>query len=290
MRQTLSYHVVDVFTDRPYAGNPLAVVLDAEELPAASLQRIAAEFHLSETVFPMRSERADYRARIFTPAAELPFAGHPSVGAAHTLARLGRIRTGMVVQECGAGLLPIEVDGDGATLTGGAPHVGADVDPAPYLAALGLTADDLAADDLADLPTRTTSAGLPTLFLPLRAGAVARARLDLVALAATGLADSLAVFSWDPRDRTAHSRVFAAAHGVPEDPATGSAALAFGVYLAAAGLVPPEAVTGYTVRQGAQLGRPSTLVGSVTSCDGAAVTVTVRGEVAPVASGEIIVP
>ncbi|MBI1759490.1 MAG: PhzF family phenazine biosynthesis protein [Actinobacteria bacterium] len=280
----MPYHVVDVFTDRRYAGNPLAVVLDADELPAASLQAIAAEFHLSETVFPMRSDRASYRARIFTPATELPFAGHPSVGAAHTLVRLGRLPAGLVVQECGAGLLPIEVDAAGATLSGAAAEVGPDVDPAPYLAAIGL-----AAGDLADLPARTTSAGLPTLFLPVRADAVGRARLELAALAATGLADSLAVVAWEAATRTAHARVFAAAHGVPEDPATGSAALAFGVYLASAGMV-GEGTSGYTIRQGAELGRPSTLTGTVTICDGGVVGVTIHGAVAPVASGELIAP
>src|SRR5215813_2936735 len=168
---TLPYEVVDVFTDRPYAGNPLAVVLDADDLPAGALQAIAAEFNLSETAFPMRSDRATYRLRIFTPAAELPFAGHPSVGSAHTLARLGRIPAGAVVQECGAGLLPVEVDEAGAQIAGGTPQVGPDEDPGPYLAALGLTPADLTGSvDLAGsaavagsgrLPVRTTSVGLP---------------------------------------------------------------------------------------------------------------------------------
>uniref|UniRef100_UPI0028B0D18A PhzF family phenazine biosynthesis protein n=1 Tax=Pseudonocardia pini TaxID=2758030 RepID=UPI0028B0D18A len=109
----LHFDVVDVFTDRPYAGNPLAVVRAEEhELSTGAMQRIADEFHLSETVFtlPPSSPGADYRVRIFTPAVELPFAGHPSVGAAWVLARDGAIRHGEVVQECGAGLLPVRVD------------------------------------------------------------------------------------------------------------------------------------------------------------------------------------
>jgi len=282
--QTLQYEVVDVFTDRPYAGNPLAVVLDADDLPGESLQAIAREFNLSETAFPVRSEVATYRLRIFTPQAELPFAGHPSVGSAHTLLRLGRIPAGPVVQECGAGLLPVEVDGAGAQLSGGAPLVGPDVDPAPYLAAVGL-----GPADLADLPVRPASSGLPALFVPVRAGAVAAARLDLAALAATGLAENLAVFCWDPASRTAHTRVFAAAHGIPEDPATGSAALAFGVYLAAAGLA-GEGTTAYTIRQGAELHRPSTLDGTVTVHGGQVTGTTVGGAVAPVAAGQLVVP
>jgi trans-2,3-dihydro-3-hydroxyanthranilate isomerase len=303
--RTLPYEVVDVFTDRPYAGNPLAVVLDADDLPTEAMQAIAREFNLSETTFPVHSDRATYRLRIFTPAAELPFAGHPSVGSAHTLARLGRIPTGSVLQECGAGLLPVEVDEAGAQLSGGPPQVGPDADPGPYLAALGLTPADLAgpADltgsgglvgpaDVAGsvrLPVRSTSVGLPALFLPVRPDAVARARLDLAALAGTGLPANLAVFSWDAGSRTAHMRVFAAAFGVPEDPATGSAALAFGVYLASAGLA-VEGTTPYTIRQGVEISRPSTLAGTVTVHSGQVTGTTVRGEVTPVAAGELVVP
>jgi trans-2,3-dihydro-3-hydroxyanthranilate isomerase len=269
------------------------------------MQAIASELNLSETTFPMRSDRATYRLRIFTPVAELPFAGHPSVGSAHTLARLGRIPTGSVVQECGAGLLPVEVDEAGAQIVGGPPEVGPDADPGPYLAAVGLTLADLtgSADpagsvDLASLagaaspgglPVRTTSAGLPALFLPVRPDAVARARLDLAALAGTGLADNLALFSWDAASRTAHLRVFAAAYGIPEDPATGSAALAFGIYLASAGLV-PDGGTDYTIHQGAELGRPATLTGTVTVHSGQVTGTAVRGEVAPVAAGRLVVP
>jgi trans-2,3-dihydro-3-hydroxyanthranilate isomerase len=288
--RTLPYEVVDVFTDRAYTGNPLAVVLDADDLPVQAMQAIAREFNLSETAFPVRPTAAGsggaatYRLRIFTPTAELPFAGHPSVGSAHTLARLGRIQPGRVVQECGAGLLPLEVDAAGARVFGGTPEVGADTDPGRYLAAVGL-----APADLADHPVRPASAGLPALFLPVRPGAVARARLDLAALAATGLTDNLNVFSWDADTRTAHTRVFAAAFGVPEDPATGSAALAFGIYLAAAGLV-GDGTTGYTIHQGAELHRPSTLAGTVTVAGGQVTATSVGGTVTPVAAGRLAVP
>ncbi len=107
----LTYDVVDVFTDRAYAGNPLAVVHGGVGLSTAQMQLIAGEFNLSETVFPLppTTPDADYRLRIFTPCLELPFAGHPSVGAAWVLAQDGLIGPGDVVQECGAGLLPVHV-------------------------------------------------------------------------------------------------------------------------------------------------------------------------------------
>src|SRR4051794_20905547 len=134
----LRYDIVDVFTDRPFAGNPLAVVHGGEELSTERMQAIANEFNLSETTFPLppTTPDADYRLRIFTPGAELPFAGHPSVGSAWLLASTGRIGTGSVVQECGAGLLPVQVDAEGARVTGGKPWVGPPPHRAPPGAAL----------------------------------------------------------------------------------------------------------------------------------------------------------
>src|SRR5215212_4916005 len=119
----LEYEVVDVFAPRPYAGNPLAVVFDTDALTTEQCQALAFEFHLSETSFLSAPTEpgADYKVRIFTPFAELPFAGHPSVGAAHTLVRAGRLPVGTVRQECGAGVLDLEVDDDGARLSGGRP-------------------------------------------------------------------------------------------------------------------------------------------------------------------------
>ena len=119
----LDYEVVDVFAPRAFAGNPLAVVFDADGLSTEQCQALANEFHLSETSFLSAPTEpgADYRVRIFTPYAELPFAGHPSVGAAHTLVRTGRLATGTLRQECGAGVLEVVVDDEGATLSGGTP-------------------------------------------------------------------------------------------------------------------------------------------------------------------------
>jgi trans-2,3-dihydro-3-hydroxyanthranilate isomerase len=283
---SLSYEVVDVFTDRAFAGNPLAVVLDTDGMPTQALQRLAREFNLSETAFPQRSEdpAAGYRLRIFTPAVELPFAGHPSIGAAWVLARLGRIARGPVVQECGAGLLPLEVgSGAGAdevTLTGGAPATGDELDPAPLLAAVGLTAADLVGT-----PPRACGTGIDFAYLHVHADALARTRPDMALLERAGRA-GVSVFALDGAD--VRARVFAGGVGVAEDPATGSAALGLGVFLAGAGLLPDGG--DYVVQQGVEMGRPSVLRCRVTLGDTGALVATVSGSVVPVARGEITRP
>jgi trans-2,3-dihydro-3-hydroxyanthranilate isomerase len=284
----LPYEVVDVFTDRPFTGNPLAVVFDADRLATAQLQAIAREFHLSETVFvlPAGEPGATYRARIFTPVAELPFAGHPSVGAAVTVVRRGLAPAGagVVVQECGAGLLPLAVTGDRARLTGGPPTLGPALDPGPLLAVAGL-----ARADFAGPAPRAAGCGLEFPFLPVRPEAVARAAVDVAAARAHGLAQ-ISVVAWDPAARVARARVFVPGLGVPEDPATGSAALGLGVWLVASGLLPGDGESSYLVRQGDELGRPSRLYCTVTAEAGAAVSATVTGAVMPIARGEISVP
>jgi trans-2,3-dihydro-3-hydroxyanthranilate isomerase len=289
---TLSYDIVDVFTDRPFAGNPLAVVFGAEVLgdEAAGTERmqaVAREFNLSETVFvlPPTQPGATYRARIFTPSTELPFAGHPSVGGAVAQLWRGVVGAGRVVQECGAGLLPIEVYADGrATLTGGPPSVGPELDPRPLLAATSLS--DL---DFAGPPPRMAGCGLEFPFLSVRPEAVAKAAIEPAAVRKHRVVH-VSVFSWDAGTRTAHTRVFVPGLGVLEDPATGAAALGFGVWLVAAGLLSADGESSYTVRQGEELLRTSTLECTVTASGGRAVCATVTGQVAPVASGQMALP
>lgn len=275
----LSYEIVDVFTDRPFTGNPLAVVFGADALSREQLQALAREFHLSETVFvlPPTQPQATYRVRIFTPDSELPFAGHPSVGAAVVQVRRGLIEPGVVTQECGAGLLPITVTADAATLTGGTPTVGPPLDPEPLLRRVGLGLEDFAGP-----APRVAGCGLEYTYLSVRPEAVARAR--------TAPGSELCVFAWDAQERRAHSRVFVPELGVAEDPATGSAALGLGVWLVASGLLPGEGESSYQIRQGIEIHRPSTLDCSVVAHDNAAVRVTVTGSVVPVASGHIAVP
>ncbi len=279
----LEYEVVDVFTDRPFAGNPLAVVFGAKDLAKDQMQALALEFHLSETAFvlPPTVDGATYRLRIFTPSAELPFAGHPSVGAAVTQVRRGLIPAGPVVQECGVGLLPVQVHTDGrATLTGGTPTLGSPLDPEPYLAAAGLSEVDLVGPAV-----RMAGCGIEFPYLSVSPDAVSRA----VATKGSGVAE-VNVFSWDASRRVAHSRVFATGLGVPEDPATGSAALGLGVWLVDSGLLPGDGESTYTVRQGIEIHRPSTLECAVSAVDGKATLVTVTGTVVPVARGQIAIP
>jgi trans-2,3-dihydro-3-hydroxyanthranilate isomerase len=281
----LHFDIVDVFTDRAYAGNQLAVVHQAQTLTAAQMQAIAQEFALSETVFTLPpTSAATYRVRIFTPGRELPFAGHPSIGAAWALAYADMIRRGDVVQECGAGLLPVHVDASGARLAGGAPELGPDPSAVELAAAVGLGPDDLDSD----LPASVASAGIPFAFLGVRPDAVARARPDAAAVRAASAGQTgLAVVGVDRSSWGVHARVFCPQVGVLEDPATGSAAVALGVFLGGRGVL-PDGWTSLTVTQGAEIGRLSRLEVRARVVGGATVETAVRGEVRMVAKGELL--
>jgi trans-2,3-dihydro-3-hydroxyanthranilate isomerase len=248
------------------------------------MQSMAREFNLSETTFvlPPTSADATYRARIFTPAAELPFAGHPSVGTAWLLHALGRYDAGTVVQECGVGLLPIDVTADGATLTGGAPSVSEEVPAAEVAQALGF-----GQLDHVGTAVRWCGCGIDFGYLHVRDESLADAAPDLARLAALGNAGVCAFSFVDGR---AHARVFAAGLGVPEDPATGSAALGLGVFLVASGLLPGDGTSSFDIRQGEEIGRPSLLSVQVTAAGGRVERATVTGAVVAVAQGRISPP
>ena len=279
-----SYHVVDVFTGRTYAGNPLAVVLDADGLTDVQMQSIAREFNLSETTFVQTptTDEATYRVRIFTPSVELPFAGHPSIGTAWLLRSIGRFDHSNAVQECGAGLLPIVVSDDGAELTGGPVSLSPEVGSDEFLAAVGLSTEDLAG-----APVRWCGCGIDFGYLQVHDESVARARPDVPRLVELGNA-GVCVFSFD--GERAHSRVFAGGAGVAEDPATGSAALGLGVFLVASGLLAGVGESSLTITQGVETGRPSQLSVVVRAEDGRVVGAKVSGGVVPVATGTITAP
>ena len=285
--ESLDYEIVDVFAPRAFAGNPLAVVFSADALSTEQCQALAFEFHLSETSFVCAPTEpgADYRVRIFTPFAELPFAGHPSVGAAHTLVRTGRLTAGTLRQECGVGVLDVTVDEDGAQLTGGRPTL-EDGPAADELA----VAVGLSAADTTGLPSDVAGCGLPFAYLSVAPGMVDRAAPDQAALDALGVGEGVSVLAWDPASSTVYARVFAGDLSWDEDPATGSAALGTGAWLAANGLVSPDGTASYTVRQGEWMGRPSLLECTVTTRGGLVEKATVQGAVVPVAAGRIRVP
>ena len=291
---SLPYVVIDVFTDQPFSGNPLAVVLDAERLSKDQMQQIASEFNLSETAFPLRpsdqerSEGADYTLRIFTPDVELPFAGHPSVGSAWWLAQIGRVERGVVHQRCGAGLLPVEVDERSAKLTGGTASVSDPMSPAKALAAAGLQESDLA-----ETEAQIASTGLAYAVIFVSPEAIPRCRPDIGVLRESfsypSPATGVYVVAWDRRACHARARMFAGDIGTPEDPATGSAALALGALLVARGEF-DDGVTTFTVDQGVDMGRASQLEVTCDVASRAAKSLQVSGRAVLVAEGHIAVP
>jgi trans-2,3-dihydro-3-hydroxyanthranilate isomerase len=279
---------VDVFAPRPFSGNQLAVVLDAGDLTTAQCQSLAAEFGYSESTFVSAptDETADYRVRIFTPQTELPFAGHPSVGTAHTLVRLGRLPAGVLRQECGAGVVQVAVEAYGARLTGGTVSLRPGPDVAALAAAVGL-----GPADVTGRPAHLVGCGIDFAQLEVHPAALDRAVPDPVALSALlpGVQGGISVLTWDAGTSTGTVRVFAAGLDWDEDPATGSAALGTGIWLAAEGLA-GEGVTEYRLAQGALVGRPSELAGRVVVDGGAVSEVSVAGAVRPIATGTIRVP
>lgn len=294
----LEFEVVDVFTTTAFAGNPLAVVLGAESLTTAQMQAVAGEFNLSETAFPLGpspeevARGVDYRLRIFTVTAELPFAGHPSVGTAWLLAQRGVVSPGRVVQACGAGDLPLEVarDGGRVRLTGGVPSLGALLDADLAVAAVGLTPQDMAREHV-----RTAGTGLAFGYLFVGPEALTRTQPDIAAqrrLASGSDHLGLSVVSWPgppgPPGVPVRCRVFAG--DIAEDPATGSAALGLAVAAVAEGLLPPEGTSSFELWQGVEMGRPSVLHVEVAATCGRAVEARVAGDVVGVSRGWITAP
>ncbi|MFC6008998.1 PhzF family phenazine biosynthesis protein [Angustibacter luteus] len=305
----LDFDVVDVFTATPFAGNALAVVHGSAGLATRQLQAIAREFHLSETAFPTPLGDNRYRLRIFTPSGELPFAGHPSVGAAWVLRERGELVGTSAQQECLAGTVRLELGPAGGSggpvwLTGAAPTLRGEVTAAEL--ALALDAVGLAPDDLAGLPSLVAGTGLDFGYLLVRPPALERAVPQLRSLTAVRQALSqrlgcdvggVSVVAWplagrpDAGAAAVPVRVFTDDIGAAaEDPATGSAALGLQVALVALGLLAPDGASVVELSQGVQLSRPSTLRCRVEASGGVAVRCHVGGQVVPVARGSIRVP
>ena len=290
----LHYDIVDVFTDRPFTGNQLAVVHGAGDLSTAQCQALAREFNYAETTFPVPGDQGRYATRIFTPGSEIPFAGHPTLGTAWVLRSRGELGDGAVVQECGAGEIGVRFEGDLVELSA-TPRdlVGpvADELAAALLADLGLAMTDLAG------PVHVAGTGLTFAHVPVVADAVPRAHISMTPLSqyvpAVETRDpfegiNLFAVSDAATALEVRSRVFLPGLAVPEDPATGSAAAGLGMALVASGVLPGGGT--YEITQGVEMGRPSRLVGRVEVEAGRAVRCHVAGGVQPIASGEIAVP
>ncbi len=263
------FRQIDVFTSKPLSGNPLAVVLDADHLDETMMQRVAVEMNLSETAFVLKptTPDADYRLRIFTPKRELPFAGHPSVGTAFVLfqeGRFGDICEGITVhQEVGIGILPIEIsppsDEPLIMMTQGEPVGLGNIENIDRLSeCLECRLGDLS---YSQLQPRISSTGLRQLMVPLGHPEILSSLTPNLTMLA-GLERDLditgvCVFAFE-NPTSVRVRFFSPESGIPEDPATGSAAGALGAYLAAQGAL--EVTDGrarMTVSQGVEINRPS---------------------------------
>ena len=299
------YYTLDVFTDKPFGGNPLAVFPDADRLPEALMPRIARELNLSETVFVMRGRTvgALRRLRIFTPGMELPFAGHPVIGTAALLANMGLVTfageyAGFTL-EAQVGLIRIRVRRKigvptFAQLTSAQLPQRGPAAPAPEDLArlLGLGTEDLAQGG--DQP-ESWSCGVPFLFIPVRdRAALGRAQLNLTEWGRTIAnfwAPHIFVFCRQPElpGSDVRARMFAPAMGISEDPATGAAAAALAGYLAARAQSPSGTLR-WMLEQGFEMGRPSLI--SI-ECDvdaGSVKAFRVGGTAVPVFEGLLRLP
>jgi trans-2,3-dihydro-3-hydroxyanthranilate isomerase len=282
---------LDVFAERPLAGNALAVVDRADDVDDEAMLAFAKEMNLSETTFVQSADAdgADYRNRIFTVATELPFSGHPSLGTAVAVARWRGLDEASFVQQTGAGLQPIDVRSEGegwrTEMDQNEPEFGTELDPEPLMHAAGLNP----AEAHQDLAPQVVSTGLPTAVVPLsEPDSLERVQVDYAAIDAAlagvepraGETPNFYLVWADLDAGEARARMFATLVPGGEDPATGSAAGPLGAYLAErAGL---ERVR---IRQGEEMGRPSVL--EVEIVDGRP---RVGGGVIPVIDGEVSLP
>jgi trans-2,3-dihydro-3-hydroxyanthranilate isomerase len=303
---------LDVFTETAFAGNPLAVFPDGFGLSDDEMQSIAREMNLSETVFvlPSDDERALKRLRIFTPASELPMAGHPIVGTWNLLARQGVVPmpengngSVQIMQEIGIGVLPVDIEfKDGlpvrVVMTQGKFSIlkeSLSEDERKELAiALGLSLEDF--DE--SLPIQVVSSGIPSINVPLKSlDALKRCRINSSLLSEINEREGGCCYVFtretlEGNPSQAHARLFAPEYGIAEDPATGSAGGALSSYLVyhgALSIEPNEGVYNFVIEQGDFMKRPSRIHAEITGTKGNVEKTRVGGLSVVVIEGEVII-
>jgi trans-2,3-dihydro-3-hydroxyanthranilate isomerase len=301
---TVRFITADVFTDRAFGGNQLAVFPDARSIDPSLMQSITREFNFSETTFVLPPDNPKHaaRVRIFTPGGELPFAGHPTVGTAHVLAATGAIQltgeTTKIILEEGIGPVPVTIHAKGGRpvfvqLTAAKrPQIGS---PAPAREDLArMLSLELGSLRSEAFSPEAVSCGIPFLIVPLAnraAVAAARMNAELAKKLLVGHPSEVFVFSEDAErpGSDIHARMFAPMIGVPEDPATGSAVVALAGYLAARDSR-REGTLRWRVEQGFQMGRPSILEAEADKIGGQVVATRVGGSTVLVTEGQMTLP
>ena len=289
----------DVFTDRRFGGNQLAVFPDASGLSDGVMQQIAREFNFSETTFVLPSTTGcTRRVRIFTPTAEIPFAGHPNVGTAFVLAtigELGKVGDPMTVTfEEKAGTVPVVIQKNAAgfrcVLSAPKPlTVGDPLDLAVVASAISVPPSDIVTTTH---PPQVASVGLPFVFAEVRDAAVLKkARLNMSgfdALKAVGVHPDILFYTRSKDEFDIRARMFAPYDGVMEDPATGSANCALGALLAGYD-AKRDGTIAYRIAQGVEMGRPSTLFAEADKKAGNVVATRIGGDSVMVSEGQLTV-
>jgi trans-2,3-dihydro-3-hydroxyanthranilate isomerase len=297
----LNFVTVDVFTGTQFAGNPLGVVLNAEGLSGGQMQAIAAEFNLAETTFVLPPKHPAHTAevRIFTPRYEMPFAGHPNVGTAFALARAGTsygrtVGNDSVLFEEKAGIVPVTLLRDGDVVTGArlaSPQLltlGAEISAELIASACTLSVDDI---ETRNHPPRIASCGAAFILAELKGRArlaAATARSDVfVRDISKQPATSILIYTQvEESGLDIRARMFAPHHGIPEDPATGSANVAL-IGLLAKLRPEPDLRISKTIAQGVEMGRPSILHAEAEKKSGTVTATHIGGRCVPVMSGTI---
>jgi trans-2,3-dihydro-3-hydroxyanthranilate isomerase len=301
--RSLKFYQADVFTSQPFGGNPVAVFPDANGLTEEQLQKIAREMNLSETVFvfPPGDPAAVVRLRIFTPTQEIPFAGHPVVGAMYVLAQIGSVAAPepvtRVLYECNIGVFPVELHArDGqvnrVVMTQPQPQfvgkVESTEDVYKVAGSLGISKPVIVETKW---PLEVVSTGLPVLIVPVRTLTAVRsitandeAIVDLCGRFGTNGIMVFTTVTVEPF-ASVHARMFAPSIGISEDPATGSAGGALGAYLVHHGIVEVAPTTELIIEQGYEIDRPSSILVQVESDDDMIQSVKVGGQCVMVAEG-----